>query len=229
VYPSPEAAVADIFDGAVVLIAGFAASGWPDNLLKALQGSPVQGLTLVFQGLWHDFRGQDRTGEGLTGLISCGKVSKLISPLPYYPLDNGAGRGGLVEDRWRSGGLEIQAVPQGVLAERLRAGGAGLGGVFIPSGSGTRFAEGKEVRSFGGRNHVFEPALRADFALLRGHRADTLGNLVYQATDRNWNPSMAMAAAVSIAEVDEIVEPGEVDPELVITPGIFVNRIVQSL
>ena len=125
--------------------------------------------------------------------------------------------------------MEIEVVPQGVLAERLRAGGAGLGGVFLPTGVGTRFQEGKEVRPFEGADHVFEPALRADFALLRSHTADTLGNLVYRDTQRNWNPVMAMAATISIAEVDQICERGDLDPELVITPGIFVNRIVQTV
>ena len=134
-----------------------------------------------------------------------------------------------MEDRWSSGELDIEVVPQGVLAERLRAGGAGLGGIFLPTSAGTRFAEGREVRRFGERDHVLEPALHADFALLRARAADSLGNLVYRDTNRNWNPVMATAAKVSIVEVDEIFEPGGLDPECVITPGIFVNRIVQTL
>ena len=120
-------------------------------------------------------------------------------------------------------------MPQGVLAERLRSGGAGLGGVFLPTGAGTRFGTAKEVRNFGGRDHLFEPALKADFALLRAGASDRLGNLIYNGTQRNWNPVMAMAAGVSIAEVDEIYEPGELDAELVVTPGIFVKRIVKTL
>lgn len=119
--------------------------------------------------------------------------------------------------------------PQGVLAERLRAAGAGLGGVFLPAGEGARFSEDQERRTFFGQDYLFQPALHADFALLRAHGADTVGNLVYRATQRNWNPAMAMAAEVSIVEADEIFEPGGLDPELVITPGIFVNRVVQAI
>ena len=123
----------------------------------------------------------------------------------------------------------MEIIPQGVLAERIRAGGAGLGGVFLPGAADARFNKGKEVASIGGRDHVFEQPLRADFALLRARAADTMGNLVYQATQRNWNPVMAMSARVSVVEVDEIFEPGGLDPELVITPGIFVDRIVQTV
>ena len=119
-------------------------------------------------------------------------------------------------------------IPHGILAERLRAGGAGLGGFFLPTGIGTRFAEGKEIRRIDGHDQMFESALRADFALLRAYTADTLGNLVYRDTQRNWNPVMAMAAGVSIAEVDEILDPGGLDPEVVVTPGIFVKRIVKT-
>ncbi len=138
-----------------------------------------------------------------------------------------------MEEHWRSGRLEIQVVPQGVLAERLRAGGAGLGGVFLPVGVGTRFQEDRqedrESRSFGGKDYLFEPALRADFAFLRADAADTLGNLVYRGTQRNWNPVMAVAGEITIAEVDQVCEPGGLDPELVITPGIFVNRVVKTV
>ena len=117
-------------------------------------------------------------------------------------------------------------MPAGILAERIRAGGAGIGGLFLPTGAGTRFAEGREVREINGRSHVFQPSLKADFALLRAAAADTLGNLVYSGTQRNWNPVMAMAARISVAEVDEIREPGGLDPERVITPAIFVQRMV---
>ena len=131
-----------------------------------------------------------------------------------------------MKDLWESGKLELQIVPQGVLAERLRAGGAGIGGVFLPTGAGTRFAEGKEMRRFDGKDHVLESALKADFALLKAQTADTLGNMVYQGTGRNWNPTMAMAAAVTVAEVDQVLEPGGIDPETVITPAIFIDRLV---
>ena len=131
-----------------------------------------------------------------------------------------------MKELWESGELELDVVPQGVLAERLRAGGAGIGGVFLPTGAGTRFAEGKETRPFDGKEHVLEFALKADFALLRAKTADTLGNLEYQGTSRNWNPTMAMAAAVVVAEVDRVLEPGGIDTEVVITQAIFVDRLV---
>ena len=131
-----------------------------------------------------------------------------------------------MKELWESGKLELEVVPQGVLAERLRAGGAGIGGVFLPTGVRTRFAEGKELRPFDGKEYVLEFALKADFALLRAKTADTLGNMVYEGTGRNWNPIMAMAAAVTVAEVDQVVEPGGLDPELVITQAIFIDRLV---
>jgi len=133
-----------------------------------------------------------------------------------------------VKERWESGELELEVVPQGILVERMRAGGAGIGGVFLPTGTGTRFAVGKEQRIFEGKEHVLEFALKADFALLRAKRADRLGNLVYEGTGRNWNPTMAMAAKVTVAEVDQVVDPGGIDPELVITQAIFIDRLVLS-
>jgi 3-oxoadipate CoA-transferase alpha subunit len=219
VYSSPDNALYDVFEGAVVLIGGFAGCGTPENLLRALYRKGVGGLTCVCQGAW--------TGAGDTfdvaRLVAAGQVRKLVSPLPVYPE-----AGGPVEERWKSGQLEVEVVPQGVLAERLRAAGAGLGGVFLPTRVGTRFQEGKERRHFGAQECLLELPLRADFALLRAHAADTRGNLVYRGTQRNWNPVMAMAAKVSIAEVDRICEPGGLDPEAVVTPGIFVHRVVQT-
>ena len=220
VYPSPGAAIRDIPEGASILISGYTVVGWPEGLLRALATSGVGGLTCICQGTWpHPVEAAD-----VAELVANGQVRKLVSPLPFYP-----GSGGLVEDRWKSGDLDIEVVSPGVLAERLRAGGAGLAGVFLPGAPGTRFQDGKETVSFGDKEHVFERALKADFALLRAAAADTVGNLVYQGSQRNWNPVMAMAGTVCIAEVDEIVEPGDLDPELVITPGIFVNRIVQTV
>ena len=239
VYPSPGQALADLSDGAVVLIAGFAGCGWPEALLNALKTQGSRNLTIVCQGAWLRQTTREGSFAGVDALVANGQVSKLISPLPFLPDGHSPGAessdresgytASAVEDSWRSGELEIEVVPQGVLAERLRAGGAGLGGVFIPAATGTRFAEQKEVRRFGEREYVFEPGLRADFALLRAHAADTLGNLIYTSTQRNWNPTLAMAGRVSVVEVDEIFEPGSIDPELVITPGIFVNRIVQTV
>ena len=207
-------------DGASLLIAGFAGYGCPGALLRAIREKGISGLTCICQGAWpHGVEMAD-----VAELVVGGQVRKLIAPLGFVP-----GCGGLVEERWKSGDLEIEAVPQGVLAERLRAGGAGLGGVFLANSAGTRFAQGKEVRSFEGRDHVLESPLRADFALLRAYAADTVGNLVYRGSQRNWNPVMAMAGAVCIAEVDQIHEPGGIDPETVITPGIFVDRIVRTI
>ena len=131
-------------------------------------------------------------------------------------------------DMWQDGRIEVEIVPQGTLAERIRAGGAGIGGLLLPTGAGIGFAEGKEKQVINGREYILETGLKADFALLRAHKADTLGNLVYLRSQRNWNPVMAMAADVTIVEVDEIVQPGELDPELVITPGIYVDRIVKA-
>ena len=223
VCSSATVALDGISPVATVFVAGFAGGGWPDTLLKALHSAGVDSLTLVCQGVAPDLSGEGHGPKALEELAAAGRVAKLISPLPFFP-----GSGGAAEAKWRAGDLEVVVVPQGTLAERIRAAGAGLGGVYLPVGPGTRFADGKEVKRFGGRDHVLEPPLRADFALLRGQTADTLGNTVYQATQRNWNPVMAMAAQTTIIEVDEIVEPGALDPEQVITPGIFVDRIVKS-
>ena len=207
-----------------MLIAGFAGWGWPEGLISALGDSQASGLTVVYQGSWRAQDGYGHETKSIEDLLAGRQVTRLVSPLPFYPGDPGP-----VEARWKSGDLEIEVTPPGVLAERLRAGGAGLGGVFLPAGDDNRFGEGLERRVFSGQDYVFQAALRADFALLRAHRADTMGNLVFQATQRNWNPVMAMAAEVSVVEVDEILEPGGLDPELVITPGIFVDRIVQTI
>lgn len=220
VFDSPAVALSDLFDGASILISGHNGTGVPESLIRAVIASSVSGLTCVCQGAWpHGPESAD-----LADLAESGKVSKLITPQGFDPT-----RPGPVKQSWEDGRLQVEIVPQGVLAEQLRAGGAGLGGVFIPEGVGTRFQDGQEVRIFNGREHIFRPAIRADFALLRADAADLVGNLTYQGTQRNWNPVMAMAARISVAEVDEIFEPGGIDPELVVTPGIFVDRIVQTL
>ena len=219
VFGSCEAAVADVFDGATVLIGGALGCEGPGGLIKALAQQPVSGLTCVFSpGAAPESDGFSPLGP----LIANGQVVKLVTAFPCFP------SGGIVGERWRSGGLEIEAVPQGTLAERLRAAGAGLGGVFIPTGVGTHFGEGRETRVLNGRECIFQAPLRADFALFRAHRADTLGNVVYQGAGRNLGPTMAMAARVSIAEVDEVCQPGGIDPETVISSGIFVNRVVET-
>ena len=217
VYGDARAALVGLSDGASLLIAGFAGHGEPEGLLGAVIASGIRGLTVISQGAG----APDSGYAGLDRLVEAGAVRKLISPLPFDPR-----RGGPVKEMWDAGKLELEVQPSGVLTERIRAGGAGIGGLFLSSGAGTRFAEGCEVRYLNGREHIFQPALKADFALLRASAADTLGNLVYAGTQRNWNPIMAMAAKVSVAEVDEIHEPGGLDPELVITPAIFVQRIV---
>lgn len=219
VYPSPEAALADIGPGAAVLIGGFAGLGSPAGLLRGLLEAAVDDLTCICQGA----SSQSPAMMDVAELVANRQVSKLITPLGFY-----AGSGGPVEACWQSGDLDIETVPPGVLAERLRAGGAGLAGVFMPAVAGDRFLDDKEVRRFGEQDFVFESALRADFALLRAEESDTLGNLIYRGSRRNWNPVMAMAGRVSIAEVSQIHEPGVIDPEAVITPGIFVNRVVQA-
>ena len=218
-YSSALAALEGIFNDATVLVAGFAGCGIPQKLLRGLAESGVSGLTLICQGAWI----QEPGDFTVTDLVASGQVKKMISPMPFHPV-----HGGVVKEQWESGELEIEIVSQGVLAERLRAGGAGIGGVFLPSSSGTRFAEGKEVRQYDGCEHVLELALKADFALLRAQAADTLGNMVYDGTARNWNPTMAMAAAVTVVEVDAVHDPGGIDPELVITQAIFIDRLVLS-
>ncbi|MQF88789.1 MAG: 3-oxoacid CoA-transferase subunit A [SAR202 cluster bacterium] len=217
VYPSAQAALKGIADGASVLVAGFAGCGIPEKLLRGLAETGVTGLTLICQGTWVP----EPDTFGVADLVANGQVKKMVSPLPFHPK-----HGGPVKELWESGKLELEVVPQGVLAERLRAGGAGIGGVFLPTGARTRFTEGKELRPFDGKEHVLEFALKADFALLRAKAADTLGNLEYQGAGRNWNPTMAMAAATVVAEVDQVHEPGGIDPEVVITQAIFIDRLV---
>ena len=216
-YASVQSALEGISDGASVLVAGYAGRGVPETLLRGLAEIGVGDLTLVCQGAW----AQEPGKFGISDRVATGQVKKMVSPLPFHPE-----YGGPVKDLWESGELELEVVLQGVLAERLRAGGAGIGGVFLPTGARTRFAEGKELRPFDGKEHVLEFALKADIALLRAKTADTLGNMVYDGTGRNWNPIMAMAAALTVAEVDDVFEPGGIDPEMVITQAIFIDRLV---
>ena len=219
VYSSARSALDGITNGATVLVAGFAGSGVPESLLRGLAATGASELTLICQGTWLP---QDGV-FGIADLVAAGRVKKMVSPMPFHPES-----GGPVKELWEAGKLELEVIPQGIMAEKLRAGGAGIGGVFLPTGAGTRFTEGRELRPFDGREHVLEFALKADFALLRAKSADTLGNMVYEGTSRNWNPIMAMAAAVTVAEVDQVVEPGGIDPEFVITQAIFIDRLVLS-
>lgn len=215
-YDSAAAAVADIPDGATVSIGGASGINAPAGLLTALAERNARDLTCVCDSNYYG-------AEALHRLVAAGCVSRIISPAPFGPEEPD-----VIHDFWRAGDLIVEVVPWGTLAERMRSAGAGIGGVFLPVGIGTRFAEGKETRVINGIECVFEPPLHADFALLRASRADGVGNLVYAGPQRGWNSAVVSAARVAIAEVDEIVEPGDIDPERVITPGIFVNRVVRA-
>ena len=215
-YDSAQAAVADIPDGATVLLGGVSGANAPTALVSALADRDVRDLTCVCDSTYYG-------AEALHRLVAAGCVSRIISPAPF-----GAGSDDVIQNLWRSGDLTVEVVPWGTLAERMRSAGAGIGGVFLPVGIGTRFAESKEIRVINGVECVFEPPLRGDFALIRASRADGVGNLVYAGAQRGWNSAVVSAARVAIVEVDQVVAPGSIDPELVITPGIFVNRIARS-
>lgn len=207
------AAVADVHDGATVLVGGFGAAGSPIELLHALIDQGAKNLTVV----------SNNTGSGdvgLAALIKHGRVAKAICSFPRTANST------VFQDKYRAGEIELELVPQGTLAERLRAGGAGIPAFFTATAAGTRLAEGKEIRRFGDREFVLEQGLRADFALIKCKRADRLGNLVYNKTARNFAPIMAVAARTTIVQTESYVEAGEIDPEIVVTPGVFVNRIV---
>jgi 3-oxoadipate CoA-transferase alpha subunit len=207
-------AVAGVRDGAVVLCGGFGASGQPDHLFHALIEQGAKDLVVV----------SNNAGTGHTGLaalLEAGRVRKVICS---YPRSAGSV---VFEAMWAKGKIELELVPQGTLSERMRAAGAGLGGFYTPAGAGTRLAEGKEQREIDGRLYVLEKPLRGDVALIRAERADRWGNLVYRKAGRNFNPVMAMAADLTVAEVQETVELGDLDPEAIVTPGIFVDRVVE--
>ena len=216
-YDTHAAAVADVRDGATILVGGASRTNEPSGLLAALFRHGASDLTIVC-----DFAGWDGS-ESILRLAKEGRIARLISPYPFL----GTG-GGVIPELWELGNLEVVALAQGTLAERLRAAGAGIGGVFIPVGSGTRFAADKETRTVDGVEYVLESPLRADFAFLRASATDQMGNLVYRGAQRHWNAVMATAANITVVEADTIGEPGFINPELVITPGIYVNRIVQS-
>ncbi len=227
---SAAQAVADIPDGARVMIGGFGGvGGMPHLLILALRDHGARGLTIISNtaGIisaagFGTPPGKRAFDHGL--LIDNGQVKKVIAS---FPVSGSPSRPNAFERAFRRGEVELELVPQGTLAERIRAGGAGIAAFYTPTGAGTVIAQGKETRVFDGREYLLEHALKADFALVRAWKADTLGNLVYRGTSRTMNPLMAMAARVTIAEVDQVVEPGGLDPERVDTPGIFVDRIVQ--
>lgn len=223
VYATPEEAIADIPDGAVVAMGGFSASlGCPDHLVRAMaEHSTAKDLTFIGNGIPMAATGDP---DNPFFIIHPSKVKKVICSFPT------SGRGPAVayDEYFQAGKTELELVPQGTLAERLRAGGAGIPAFYTPTGvdTGTPFDEGKEVREFDGKRYLLERALKPDFALVKALRADKMGNLFYRNTARAFNPPMAMAARVTIVEVEELVEPGEIAPELIVTPGIYVHRIV---
>jgi 3-oxoadipate CoA-transferase, alpha subunit len=209
-----EQAVARVFDGATILLGGFGDPGLPGQILEALRVQGAKNLTVVHNG----------AGGGthaLGGLIHDGKVRKLIASFPANPGNTS------FQEKYLKGEIELELVPQGTLAERIRAAGAGLGGFFTPTGAGTELAVGKETRVIDGREMVFEKALPADFAFVRAYRGDRLGNLNYRMAMRNFNVPMATAAKFVVAEIDELVPVGAIDPEDVHTPGIFVDHVVE--
>ena len=213
VIPTFQQAIADIQDGATVMIGGFGLCGIPENLIQALCDQGVRNLTVISNNA-----GTEDFGIGL--LLRNQQVKKMIASY--------VGENRTFEELVRNGKLQIELSPQGTLAERIRAGGAGIGGFYTPTGYGTIAAENKETRTWNGRHYVLELPLRAQFALVKAWRGDALGNLVYRATARNFNPVMATAADVTIAEVEELVETGSLNPDHVHTPGIYVQRILRG-
>jgi 3-oxoadipate CoA-transferase alpha subunit len=213
-YSSAATAVADIPDGATVMVGGFGSSGSPIELIHALIDQGAKNLTVI----------NNNTGNGevgLAALIGNGQVSKMICSFPR------SSQSRVFPSLYKEGRIELELVPQGTLAERIRAAGAGIPAFFTPTTVGTVLADGKESREFDGRTYVMEPWLRADFALIKCDVADPVGNLTYNKTARNFNPLMCMAATTTIVQAKNLVAAGEIDPECVITPGIFVNRIVE--
>lgn len=215
VVASCDEAVANIPTGASIMIGGFGPPGIPVELVRALRRRKLRELTLIYCGGGTD---EDEIG----GLIADGAVRKLITSFPAHPGANA------VRERYLRGEIELEVLPQGTFVERIRAAGAGLGGFYTPTAVGTELAQGKEIRLIEGRPYVFELPLGADYAFIKALRADRWGNLVYPRTMRNFNPIMATAAKIVIAEVDEIVPVGALSPEEIETPCIFVNRVVHA-
>ena len=213
-FATAGTAVAGLFDGASVMVGGFGTAGMPDELIDAVIASNVGDLTII----------SNNAGNGETGvaaLIKAGRVRKIICSFPRQ-IDSHH-----FDARFRAGEIDLELVPQGNLAARIQAAGAGLGAIFTPTGFGTQLADGKETRRISGRDYVLEYPIHADFALIKAHHGDRWGNLVYRKTARNFGPIMAMAAATCIAQVSHVVELGALDPEAIVTPGIFVQRVVE--
>ena len=213
VVANASEAVADIPDGAVLMSGGFGLCGNPEDLIRAIHDRGITGLTVISNNCGTD-------AEGLGILLAARQIRKMISSY--------VGENKIFEKQFLSGELEVELNPQGTLAERIRAGGAGIPAFFTPTGYGTTIAEGKETRVYGGVPCVLEEALYADYALVKAWKADTHGNLIFRKTARNFNPMMATAGRITIAEVEEIVAPGELDPNEIHTPGVFVQRVIQA-
>ena len=206
-------AVRDIPDGAVIMSSGFGGAGLPTELLEALYDQGAKNLTFI----------SNNAGSGNNGiakLVIGNRIKKIICSFPRQKEE------WAFDDLYRAGKIELELVPQGTLAERIRAGGAGIGGFYTPTGFGTDLAEGKEARMIDGINYIFEKAIKADYALIKADKGDRWGNLTYHGTGRNFGPIMATAARCTIAQVNQVVELGTLDPEVIVTPGIFVKRIV---
>lgn len=213
IVESVAAAVAGIGDGATVMIGGFGTAGMPSELIDGLIESGARELVVV----------NNNAGNGDTGLaalLKARRVRKIVCSFPRQADSH------VFDALFRAGAIELELVPQGNLACRIEAAGAGLGAIFTPTGYGTQLAEGKETRLIDGRHYVLEMPIRADFALVKCHRADRWGNLVYRKTARNFGPIMARAARTTVVQADHVVELGEIDPEVIVTPGIFVKRVV---
>ncbi len=211
VWRTAEAAVEDIFDGATIMLGGFGLCGIPENLIDALVRKGVKNLHTISNNMGVD-------GFGMGRMLEAGMIA---SHTGSY-----VGENKLLEERVLAGKLDLRLIPQGTLAERIRAGGAGIPAFYTPAGVGTVVAEGKESREFDGKMYLMERALQADFALVKAWKGDRMGNLIYRKTARNFNPMMATAARITIAELEQMVEPGEIGPDEVMTPGIYVQRIV---
>lgn len=211
--PDTQSCVADIPDGATILVGGFGGAGMPHELIDAVIARAPRDLTII----------SNNAGNGITGLaalLAAGLVRKVVCSFPRQADSH------VFDALYRAGKVELELVPQGNLVERIRAGGAGIGAFFTPTGYGTPIADGKETREIEGRNYVLEYPIKADFALIKAWQGDRWGNLVYRKTARNFGPVMATAAKVTVAQVQEIVALGSLDPEVIVTPGVFVNRVV---
>jgi 3-oxoacid CoA-transferase subunit A len=213
VIKSAQEAIADVRDGAVIMSGGFGLCGNPENLIRALYDKGVKGLTIISNNC-------GTTEHGLGILLKSRQIKRMVSSY--------VGENKEFERQFLSKELEVELVPQGTLAERIRAGGAGIGGFYTPTGAGTIVAEGKETRMIDGKAYVLEKPLKAGFAIVRAHKADRWGNLVFRKTARNFSPMMCMAAKITIVEAEEIVELGELEPDQIHVPSVFVQRVIQG-